>query len=94
MLYDYETNLLIPKSIVIRADDLAGGVFDLKRFHGAGGEEILNEFSDGIYEVIFILIFYFRESLYLVIGSIIEIVGVFWHDHASWVCVPFHVIGV
>jgi len=57
MLYDYETNLLIPKSIVILADNLVGGVFDLKRFHGAGGEEILNEFPDGIYEVI--LVFYF-----------------------------------
>ena len=69
MFYDYETNLLIPKTIVILADDLASGVFELKRFHGADGEEILNEFSDGIYEVIFI--FYFRESFYLIIGSII-----------------------
>ena len=40
MRYDYETNLLIPKSIVILADNLVGGVFDLKRFHGAGGEEM------------------------------------------------------
>lgn len=31
---------LSPKLIVILADDLAGGVFDLKRFYGAGGEEI------------------------------------------------------
>jgi hypothetical protein len=69
MLYDYETNLLIPKPIVILAKQFAGGIFDLKRFHGAGGEEILNEFSDGIYEVI--LIFYFRETIYLVIGGII-----------------------
>ena len=69
MFYDYETNLLIPNPVVILAGDLAGGVFDLKRFHGAGGEEILNEFSDGIYEVI--LVFYFRETIYLVIGSII-----------------------
>ena len=59
MFYDYETNLLIPKTIVILAKQFAGGIFDLKRFHGAGGEEILYEFSDGIYEVI--LIFYFRE---------------------------------
>lgn len=69
MLYDYETNLLIPKSIVILTDDLAGGIFNLKRFHGAGGEEVLDEFSDGIYEVIFI--FYFRETFYLIIGGII-----------------------
>ena len=69
MFYDYETNLLIPKTIVILTDDLAGGVFELKRFHGAGGEEILNEFSDGIYEVI--LVFYVRETFYLIIGSII-----------------------
>ena len=74
MIYDYETNLLIPKSVVILADDLASGGFDFKRFHGAGGEEILNEFSDGIYEVI--LFFYFRESFYLVIGGIIEMVSV------------------
>jgi hypothetical protein len=67
MFYDYETNLLIPKSIVILADNLAGGIFDLKRFHCAGGEEVLDEFSDGIYEVIFI--FYFRETFYLIIGS-------------------------
>jgi hypothetical protein len=67
MFYDYEMNLLIPKAIIILADDLAGGVFDLKRFHGAGSEEILNELSDGIYEVI--LIFYFRETFYLIIGS-------------------------
>ena len=51
---------------------------------GSGGVEILDEFSDGIYEVIFI--FYFRESFYLVIGGIIEFVDVFWHDHAFWVC--------
>lgn len=65
MLYDSETNLLIPKSIVKLADDLASGVFELKRFHGADGEEILNEFSDGIYEVILIMHrfkVYFRHS--------------------------------
>ena len=55
MLYDYETNLLIPKPIVILAKQFAGGVFELKRFHGAGGEEVLDEFSDGIYEVVFFI---------------------------------------
>ena len=65
MLYDYETNLLIPKSIVILAKQFACGVFELKRFHCAGGEEILNELSDGIYEVILIMHrfkVYFRHS--------------------------------
>ena len=65
MLYDYNTNLLIPNPVVILTDDLAGGVFELKRFHCAGGEEILNEFSDGIYEVILIMHrfkVYFRHS--------------------------------
>ena len=55
MFYDYETTLLVPKAIVILADDLAGGILDLKRFHGAGGEEVLDEFSDGIYEVVFFI---------------------------------------
>lgn len=92
MLYDDDTNLLIPKSIVILAKQFAGGVFELKRFHGAGSEEVLDEFSDSIYKVI--LIIYFSETIYLVIRGIVEIVDVFWHDHASWVCVPFHVIGM
>jgi hypothetical protein len=42
---------LVINPIIILADNLAVGVFELKRFYGAEGEEILNEFSDGIYEV-------------------------------------------